>query len=156
MDSEVLGSGKAKGGGLDPLHDRDRPDAPHRVRKFGYVALVAGPILWAVTRWVWKAPGAAPWVGGAVVLWGVLSAIAPVASAPLLRGWLFVVKPIGTVVTMIVLGIVYFLVVTPIAWIRKAKDRDPLDIAWRPKPGESAWKRKVLPPPDSPRWYRPF
>ncbi len=157
MDAEVFAGRRSPSGKEpDPLHDRDRPDAPHRVRLFGYVALVAGPVLWAVTAYVWAAPRAALWVGGIVLAWGLLSAAAPVASAPLLRAWMRVTMPIGAVTTALILGAVYYLVLTPLALLRKAGNRDPLDTGWDPGRGGSAWKTKQLPPPDSDRWYRPF
>ena len=157
MDAEVFDARRKEGGKEpDPLHDRDRPDAPHRVRKFGFVALVAAPIFWAVFRYLWDAPRAALWVGAVVLAWGALSAVAPGPAAPLLRGWMAVTKPIGIVTTAIILGAVYFLLITPLALLRKIKNRDPLDVRWSPSRGATAWKAKVLPPADSDRWYRPF
>jgi hypothetical protein len=157
VDAEVFDARRAGGGEEpDPLHDRDRPDAPHRVRKFGFVALVAAPLFWAVFRWFWDAPRAALWIGAVVLAWGALSAAAPVAAAPLLRGWMLVTRPVGVVTTTIILGAVFYLVITPLALVRRIGNRDPLDVRWSPSRGASAWKAKVLPPPDSPRWYRPF
>jgi hypothetical protein len=157
LDAEVFSAGKsAAGREPDPLHDRDRPDAPHRVRLFGFVAMGVAPALWAVAHFLWAVPVAAVWIGGTCLAWGVLSAAAPVASAPLLRGWMFATKPLGVVMTTLILGIVYYLVVTPLALIRRVGNRDPLDIGWSPAKGGTAWKRKSLPPVDSDRWYRPF
>jgi hypothetical protein len=65
-------------------------------------------------------------------------------------------RPLGIVMTTVILAVVYFLVLTPLALLRRLGNRDPLDLRWDPRPRESAWKPKALPPPDSDRWYRPF
>ncbi len=156
MDAEVFGGTGAPERGLDPRHDRDREDAPHRVRAFGRVAMALAPALWGVLHFLWGHPRAALWAGGGVLAWGLLSFAAPVPMGPVLRTWARVTRPLGIVVTTALLGVVYYVVLTPVALLRRALRPDPLDRAPRRGGKQTYWRRKDLPPPESPRWYRPF
>jgi hypothetical protein len=156
VEAEVHGAGGGGDAEPDPLHDRDRPDAPAKVREFGLAACVVGPLAWALLRFGWDSPRAGFAVGAAVLLWGVLSAAAPGPMAPVLRGWLALTRPVGLVTTTLLLGTIYFLVLTPLGLVRRILRPDPLDRAVRRGAGGTYWKPKVLPPPESPRWFRPF
>lgn len=69
----------------------------------------------------------------AYTLWGVAAAIVAVYYAvPSLRrtlylGWLYAAFPIGWVISHVVMGAIYYLVITPIALIFKVIRRDALE-----------------------------
>ncbi len=69
----------------------------------------------------------------ATTLWGVAAAIVAVYYAvPSLRrtlylGWLYAAFPIGWVISHVVMGAIYYLVITPIALIFKVIRRDALE-----------------------------
>ena len=59
-------------------------------------------------------------VSGLFALW-------PASRKRIYVGWMFAVFPIGWVVSHLLLGVVYFLVLTPIGLTLRALGRDPLE-----------------------------
>jgi hypothetical protein len=106
-------------------------------RSFG---LVVGGILAAFGLW-WlyrgKFPSVAPFVAGVGVLLAVLGAAAPGTLTVPNRLWMRFGEALSFVMTRVVLAIVFYLVVTPIGWIRKATGGDPL--RRRGASGETYW-----------------
>jgi hypothetical protein len=93
-------------------------------RQFGLVfagafAIIAGwPLLWGrPIRW-WSAMLAAVFL--------VVALAAPRVLAPLNRGWLWIGLLLHRVVSPLVLGLVFFSTVTPIAMVLRALGKDPL------------------------------
>jgi hypothetical protein len=115
------------------------------LRKFG---LLVGGIFaaWAgYTAWrrgiglaVYAAGG-----GGAILL--LLGAMAPRLLGPLYIVWMRLAGVLGWINTRVLLGLMFFLVVTPIAFIGRVFGRDALDRRKRQKgardgPGASYWR----------------
>lgn len=76
------------------------------------------------------------YVGGIL---GALGLLVPVVLLPFYRFWMkFVTAPLGFVNTRLILGIVYFLVVTPMALVIKVFGKDRLRRAKLPE-GETYW-----------------
>ncbi len=65
-------------------------------------------------------------ISGAVI--GVLGLIAPRAIRWFYVGWMLAVTPIATVVTFVLMGLVFFGVLWPIALLTRAKQRDMLKL----------------------------
>ena len=94
-------------------------------RKFGVlvggVFLVIAAILW------WRGKqGAVPYVGtlgGALVLAGLLI---PTLLGPVNRAWMGLAHLLSKVTTPIFMGVIYFLVLTPIGLVRRAAGRRSL------------------------------
>ena len=67
------------------------------------------------------------------VLWGAGGALAllyyavPALRRPMFVGWMYAAYPVGLVVSHVLLGLVYFGVVTPIGLVMKAVRYDPLE-----------------------------
>jgi len=77
---------------------------------------------------------------GAVV--GVIGLINPSAIKPIYTGWMIAAFPIGWTVSRVVLGAVYYLVFTPVAFVFRLMRRDALHLNrpaqasyWSPKTG---------------------
>ena len=77
-------------------------------------------------------------LAGALVLLGL---VAPRVLAPVHRIWMFVGHALGWVNSRLLLGIVYYLVMTPIGILMRARGRDPMsrrlgdrDSYWVDKP----------------------
>ena len=68
-------------------------------------------------------------VGAALMF---LALILPAALTPLNRLWMMLGDRLHQVVSPLVLGIVFFAVVTPIGLIRRMFNRDPLHLRFRP------------------------
>ena len=65
-----------------------------------------------------------PWVIAAVlVAWGL---VAPASLRPLYRGWMRFGLLLNKVTTPVIMGIVFFLVVTPMGWFRRLMGKDAM------------------------------
>lgn len=62
-------------------------------------------------------------IGGAV---GLVYYVVPPLKKPIYVGWLYVTYPIGFVVSHLILGGTYYLVLTPIGLIMRVVGRDPM------------------------------
>lgn len=79
-------------------------------------------------------------IGGVI---GVVGLLAPAVMRPIFTGWMIAAFPIGWTVSRVVLGVVFFLVVTPIAWVFALTGRDVLRRRRQPK--QSYWIDKRQP-----------
>ncbi|TWU06392.1 SxtJ family membrane protein [Stieleria varia] len=95
----------------------------------------------AVTYWTWHAGiVAAGLVIGAVVLLAIYYATAS-ARRPIYRGFRIITFPIQWMMTWIVLGLVYFLVLTPIGLVlrlagKSLRQKYPDSSLWQPRTKE--------------------
>jgi hypothetical protein len=129
--------------------------APSRLalRRFGLsvggVFLLLGTVGW------WRGHVIAPrimWsLGGPLVAGGL---VAPTLLAPVERAWMRMAEVVGRVNTRVILTVLYYLVLTPVGWIRRLSG-DPLDRAMhdgRP----SNWVRRARGPVDPARYRQQF
>ena len=105
---------------------------PKELRKFGLVvggifmllafvpmvSLRGGPHLTGLPMRTWAIA-----LGGVLVLFGAV--YPPVLALPY-RAWMFVGEALGWVNTRVILGAVFFLVMTPLGTLRRALGKDPL------------------------------
>lgn len=94
-------------------------------RKFGFVvggalALLGSALVLAGSRL------AGPVLGGAGALLLLLGAAAPGLLGPLHRGWMAFARVLGRVNTALFLGLVFFLVLTPLGFAFRLAGRDEL------------------------------
>ena len=104
-------------------------------RKFGFTVGIAFLVLTAIS-W-WRGHEIAPYVlgsaGAALVLAGVL---VPGRLGPVQRGWMGLARAISRVTTPVFMGIVFFVIITPIGLLMRLSGRNPI----RHKPsGDSYW-----------------
>jgi hypothetical protein len=82
------------------------------------------------TFWKFSAIGAQWGVFAAVVAIGVIGSLLMLASAPVAkrvyRAWMFAALPIGWVISHIIMGVMYFLIVTPIGVLVRNIKGDPM------------------------------
>src|ERR1041385_5206015 len=71
-------------------------------------------------RWFW---GRLSVIGACV---GLIGIAVPMLIKPLYVGWMVAAFPIGWTVSHLMLGIMYFLVLTPFGWIVRATGNDPM------------------------------
>lgn len=140
------------------------PDRRH-LRRFGVVALV---VFSAVGAWVFfrgslfgfalgegAANVTARVLWGVAALCGVLAAAAPSLLRPLYLGLSLVGLPIGLVVSHVVMGVVYYVVVTPIGLVMRLLGRDPLHRGFDPD-AETYWVRRDEHGEGAGRYFRQF
>lgn len=70
------------------------------------------------------------WVGGVLALWALL---APRTLGPVYRGWMTFGLVMGAIMNRIVLGLVFFLLITPLGAILRLAGRDPMARNFDPK-----------------------
>ena len=115
-------------------------------RKFAYVfaafcALVGGTGLYAHSpHWPW-------WITAAV-LFAATGWLRPSLIAPLNRLWMKLGLVLYTIVSPVVLALVFFLCITPIGFIMRLCGKDPLRLRFDPA-AETYWIRRDPPGPPS-------
>jgi saxitoxin biosynthesis operon SxtJ-like protein len=107
---------------------------PREGRKFALTLAVAFGVLAGVAWWRGSPRATLIFgaVAGAFVLGGLL---VPGKLGPVYRAWMGFAHALSKVTTPIFMGVVYFLVITPIAVIRRALGGNPL----RAHRGTSGW-----------------
>lgn len=92
---------------------------------------------------------------GAVGVLGAMAVlVSPAFGKSLYRGWMFAALPIGWTISHILLGLVYFLVFTPIGLIMRALGKDPMNRRFDPQ-APTYWIRRPAPAEPS-RYFRQF
>jgi hypothetical protein len=139
-----------------------RPDRP-TLRKFGYVAFVAFGLLSLLAR-LELGPfgfGLGPsraWVALGLMGVGALAAffslVAPGLNRPLYVGLVLLGSSIGQVVAVLVLGVLYFGLITPLSLIFRVLGRDALER--RADPEALTYFRSAMPMPPRERYFRQF
>ncbi len=84
------------------------------------------------------------WLAGALVI-GLLTLFAPARLAPLNKAWYHLGQLLGKIVSPVVLGIIFFVVLTPVAVITRLFGRDELRL--KRNPGASHWIERTPPGP---------
>jgi len=96
------------------------------LRKFGLStgAIVAG-LFGAALPWLFgRAFPLWPWIVFAVL--ALLALAAPAALGPVYRLWMKIGNALGWVNTRILLGLLFFVVVLPVGWVKRTFAGDPL------------------------------
>jgi Kef-type K+ transport system membrane component KefB len=129
------------------MHDIPKLDAKG-LRKFGLttgaivVALfgIGFPLVFGFAWPLW------PWlVGGVLALWAL---VAPASLDPIYHGWMRIGLLLSKVTTPIIMGAVFFLVISPVALVMKLARRDPMRRSFDPA-APSYRVKSEAPRPDS-------
>jgi hypothetical protein len=122
------------------------PAKPPSMRVFGLIMLIGFGILGGLLLLGWR-DDAASWklvlglalvvTGATIALWALVS---PTTVRPVHDAWMRFGMALGTVVSAILLGVVYFVVLTPTGWLMRRTGTDPLARAIQRGPG-TYWGR---------------
>ncbi len=117
------------------------PSAPKDLRKFGitlgvFFGLLAGLFLW-------KQSGAAVTLAAVAAFFLLSSLLTLPLLKPIQKVWMTAALLIGWVMTKVLLAVVFFLVVTPLALLTRAAGKDFLDKKMRD--GRSSYWKDRLP-----------
>ena len=124
------------------------------LRWFGVIVALVFAVLGVIARFVWGTPTAANvlWIiGGAVFV--IYYAIPPIRRLMFI-GWMYLVFPIGWVVGHLLLGITYYLVLTPMGILRRTLVGDPMERKFD-REGSTYWIERP-PPAEASRYFRQF
>jgi len=94
--------------------------------------LVVAGLLAALAWSTWGSAGVAVAAAALPACLGLSLALAPATRAPILRGMRWVARPLGLALTALLLGLVFYLLLTPLALVLRALGRDTLGRRLRP------------------------
>lgn len=102
-------------------------DFPRRAQLPGVLIPSLLLLVWGLERFA-GVPGSA--IAACLAAAGVAGTVASLASTPvgtrLYRGWMFAAMPIGWTVSHLILGLVFYLVFTPVGLALRALGKDPM------------------------------
>jgi len=126
-----------------------------QLRVFSRIFLVFA-LLWACGLYLFKEPAALTLqiILGAGVLVGLLGQFIPVSIRWLYQLMMAVTLPIGLVVSSLLMGLIYFLVMTPIGLLMRLFGRDPMHRKFDPDAG-SYWIERTA-PRDARQYFRQY
>jgi len=110
---------------LEPNLDPESSD-----RSFGFVFAVAFTVIACAPLLHWNSPRW--WALGVAVAFAAAALVRPQILSPLNRVWLAFGRLMHRVVSPLVMGLVFFLCVTPTAWIMRWRGSDLLSLKRRP------------------------
>ncbi|MGV3663736.1 MAG: SxtJ family membrane protein [Prosthecobacter sp.] len=106
------------------------------LRKFGRSMLIFG-LIFAAWFWLRKAPAAAWTFAGLGVYCFLTSQVVPAAARPVYVLWMGIAWLLGMIITPVIMGALYYLVITPIGLVLRLTGHDRLRLK---KPaGTSYW-----------------
>jgi hypothetical protein len=120
-----------------------KPPPRRTLRQFAGLCLVVflGLAAW---RWLGGRPdGWAIALAALAIGIGIPGLIAPSLIRPIFTGWMMAAFPIGWTVSRVILGAVFYLVMTPLGWVFRLGGRDVLRL--RRRSAESYWMTKRQP-----------
>jgi Na+/proline symporter len=106
--------------------DINRNPSPRELRWFGVMLAVFVAVV-GLLFWRAEATRAATIVWGAGAALTLVFAAAKATRRPIYLGWIYAAYPIGWTVSHLLLGAIYYLVVTPIGLALRLGGRDPLE-----------------------------
>lgn len=121
-----------------PMAEEDPRPTRSEARSFGLLLAAVFVLLGGVVGWQLASLRVFAVMGG---IGGALAALyyaIPPLRVPLFRGWRALTMPLGRVISTTILAAVYFLALTPLAWLLRIFRRDPLRQRLDPS-AESYW-----------------
>jgi len=123
------------------------------IRKFGLIVLLFFGSLCALA--VWREKTIPTCFFGSLASLGVLFVLLPGPSRPLYSGWLKVAHFIGRVITVLMLSLAYYLVITPSGFLKRIFGGRPLPLKPDPR-ADSYWVDREEPVQPKERFLKRF
>jgi hypothetical protein len=111
---------------------------------FAFVFFVLGSVSWWKGRWTF------PYLFGVAGLFGVITLLRANWLAPLNRAWMRLAEVLNRIMSPIVLGVMYYVILTPFGLAMRLVGRDPM--RRRPEPNATTYwiaRQPPGPPPES-------
>ena len=142
---------------INPFRETNWKPGAHDLRSFGKVIALGFPIIASLLgASVWRRshlwPAWALWLGGIGLVVGLACMLVPRAARPFYLVWMALGCCLGFVVSNVVLGAIYFFIVTPIGLALRLAGRDPLRRAFESK-RQTYWDDAEK-PGDAERYFR--
>ena len=126
---------------------------PAHLRKFGLTMGAAFAIFGGL--FFWRDHTAAPYLFIIAAAFLLLAAVAPKALKPIQMIWMTLATVLGWVMTRVLLAIVFFIGITPIAFIARVVGKRFLDLKFDPD-RESYWEKRETPTQGMERYESQF
>jgi hypothetical protein len=126
---------------------------PGHLRKFGLTMGVAFAIFGGL--FFWRDHAAAPYLFIVAAAFLLLAGLAPKALKPIQMIWMTLATVLGWVMTRVLLAIVFFIGITPIAFIARVVGKRFLDLKFDPD-RESYWEKRETPTQGMERYESQF
>jgi len=135
------------------LEEINRIQSGHReCRRFAWII---GPLLLALGAWLlWKQATAGPWLLAAGGLMLGLGFLSPALLKWPWLAWMTVGLVLGAVVSALLLGAFFYLILTPVGLLARVTGKDFLELK-KPKGANSYWHSRTDTPPKD-RYERQF
>ena len=128
--------------------DRETETKPPEPRLFG-LALALAFALVGCAR-VWRGGHPRLWAIGICAVFLSAAILRPALLAPLAAAWTAMLRPVSRALTLVAMGLLFFLVVTPLSWIRRLWVPDPLG-KQLDRHATSYWRCREPNPPENMR-----
>ncbi len=115
---------------------------PGHLRKFGLTMGVAFAIFGGL--FFWRGHTVAPYLFIVAAAFLLLAALVPKALKPVQPGWMTLATVLGWVMTRVLLSIVFFIGITPLAVLARVVGKRFLDLKFEPD-RESYWEKREPP-----------
>ena len=115
---------------------------PGHLRKFGLTMGVAFAIFGGL--FFWRGHTVAPYLFIVAAAFLLLAALAPKALKPVQTVWMTLATVLGWVMTRVLLSIVFFIGITPLAFLARIVGKRFLDLKFEPD-RESYWEKREPP-----------
>jgi hypothetical protein len=123
------------------------------IRKFGFIALTFFGFLFALGLWMNKP--IPTYLFGTLSLLALGFILAPTPLRPVYAGWMKIAHLIGKIITTLMLALVYYVVITPSALIKRLFGGSPLPL--KPDKGISSyWVTRSEPAQPQERFLKRF
>jgi len=100
-------------------------------RSFGIVMGVAFSLLAILIPWKWHLPHLR-WLGVAAFLFFLFAFLRPALLHPLNVAWMKFAFVLHQIISPVILGLIFYLAVTPTSWFIRLSCKDPLRLKRRP------------------------
>lgn len=104
---------------------------PVQLRSFG---LLMGGVFLLVALWPWLLRGETVrvWAGTFAAIFGLLGVVWPSCLNPIYRSWMKIGEKLGWINSRIILGIIYYGIFTPAAFVLTLLKKKPLHLDFEP------------------------
>jgi hypothetical protein len=120
------------------LIDINKNPTSRELKIFGVLFAMVFALLGAVFWWHagWQTAALVVWKSAGFIL--IAYMLAPQVRRPIYLIWSYALYPIGYVITMVLMAVVFYLVITPTGLLMRLFGRDPLSRKFRPE-AKSYW-----------------
>jgi len=136
------------------LHEFNKDPSAKDLRWFGLLLAAFFAVMGGMIAWKSGNLRVFYVMGGVGAALGAVYYALPAVRKPMYLGWMYLFFPVGFVVSLVLMALVYFVVLTPIALILKISGVDPMTRKFD-KGASTYWSARP-PTPPSERYFKQY